>query len=126
MNIKLNIPIEDVEVLEWWSLEFMKRKEKILKKRSTPVRVRLLSNQQFITTKSKKTIWPSIGAAKSALRLDFSGLDEFVPRCECHGYNYRHKITKTHFQDWREKVERDEAAFQEFIENWVEFVPCLS
>jgi hypothetical protein len=47
-------------------------------KKQTPYRVKF--NGKFITTKSKKTIWPSIGAAKNALLLHLS--------CE-----YHHDVT---------------------------------
>lgn len=39
-------------------------------KKQTPYRVKF--NGQFVTTRSKKTVWPSIGAAKNALLLHLS------------------------------------------------------
>ncbi len=57
---KMNITPELIQSLE---SSFIYKDHKT--KKQTPYRVKF--NGEFITTKSKKTIWPSIGAAKNAL-----------------------------------------------------------
>lgn len=88
-------------------------------KKSTPCRIKY--NGEFLTTGSKKTIWPSIGAAKNALRLHF----ETIARVYSYGYEsieqYWQNICKKHPYSYTEIKQREKEFFEDLYQE-VEFV----
>lgn len=121
----INIPKEDIEALSVWEQEFIKRGEIKLRRKSVPVRIKLRSTGEFITTASGKTIWPSLGAAKNALRNDFGQHRIFSWAYNRPNNNlpYIHTVSKQ-YAAYDEQHQRQENAYQYFIENFVDFIPC--
>lgn len=117
-----NIPQEDIEVLREWEEEMQARGEKRVKKQQ-PIRIRLRSTGEFITLASGKTVWNGIGPAKSALRNDFT-FDSSTGRLfKYDKSDYKHRITGASYSDYSEMRNRSEAAYQYFLDNFVDFVP---
>lgn len=121
----INIPKEDIEALSLWEHEFIQRENAKLKCKSVPVRIKLRSTGEFLTTASGKTIWPSLGAAKNALRNDFGQHRIFSwaypPRNN--SLPYIHKVSKQ-YASYDEQYQRQENAYQYFVENFIDFVQC--
>lgn len=88
-------------------------------KKQTPCRIKY--NGKFLTTHSKKTIWPSIGAAKSALRLHF----ETTANIYAYGYDnyqqYKNSFYAKPLYSYAEISQRREEFFDALYEE-VEFV----
>jgi thiamine biosynthesis lipoprotein ApbE len=85
--VPINVPAEDEEFLRQYDIKLSNRGLSVVKE---AWRIKLKSNNQFITLGSGKSLWSKIGHAKAALRNDFPS--------------------------------REEAAFQKFITEYVEFV----
>lgn len=116
--INNNLPPEDVEFLRRYE-EKLKGNLPLPRKSEVPYRIRLKSTGQFIKLSSGKTIWPRIGAAKSALRNDFPNM--LVYGCGRYKHSVSGDIVPTNYGEHRARKER---VFEEFINNYVEFVPC--
>jgi len=113
------LPPEDIEFL--WRYEAKLRNSlPKFSKIEVPYRIRLKSTGDFIKLSSGKTIWPRIGAAKAALRNDIPNIVESL-------FNSRkHKVSGESIMDYSIIHNRREKAVEEFVANWVDFVPCPS
>ena len=110
------LPPEDVEILTAF-VELSASKYK----KNPVVRIKVKNTGEFISLGDKgKSSWPSIGAAKNALRLHFPSMfyKNFVSLGKI---DYLHKISDYVATDWKETEQRKEDAYQEFITDWIEF-----
>jgi len=111
---------EDYDFLKKYE-ETISNRNKPKGKRYNPTRIRLKSTGEFFVSGSGKTIWNNIGPAKAALRNDFPDLFNYTYTIN---RDYRHSISAEIVTDYQIRKDRTEMVYQEFLNNWVEFIPA--
>jgi len=110
---------EDIQHLKNYE-ELIQKRIKPKGKKYNPTRIRLKSSGEYFVTEGGKTLWNNVGPAKAALRLDFPSVFVYDWRAN----TYFHRITKKVVADYNEREKIAEETFQEFVKNWVEFIPA--
>jgi hypothetical protein len=115
----INVPAEDEEFLRQYDIKLANRGLSVVQ---DAWRIKLKSNNQFITLSSGKSLWSKIGHAKAALRNDFPRMWIWNHTRNSNGNYYMHAVSRYPSPQGQERDDREEAAFQKFITEYVEFV----
>lgn len=91
------------------------------RRKGTPHRIKFRG--EFLTTKSGKTVWPSLGAAKLAMRNEFNTSRIFKEsRYSYNGYQITTHCGEIINLSWAEKDDLEAAIYVALLEE-TEFVP---